>query len=78
MRAQNEDEMSISALLLRFRKSIGANRFIRDDAGASAIEYGLIMAAIGIAIIAAVFSVGDDLSSLFNTIASNISSSNAN
>ena len=50
--------------------------FLKSEDGATAIEYGLIAAGIAIAIIAAVFVVGDDLSDLFNTVASNISSAN--
>lgn len=52
-------------------------RFFNSEDGATAIEYGLIAAAIAVAIIAAAFAVGDDLSNLFNTIASNVSSAQA-
>ena len=52
--------------------------FLKSEDGATAIEYGLIAAGIAVAIIAAVFVVGDDLSGLFNTVASNISSANTN
>ena len=52
--------------------------FLKSEDGATAIEYGLIAAGIAVAIIAAVFVVGDDLSNLFNTVASNVSSANAN
>jgi pilus assembly protein Flp/PilA len=51
---------------------------LKSEDGATAIEYGLIAAGIAVAIIAAVFVVGDDLSGLFNTVASNVSSANAN
>ena len=44
-------------------------RFVKDEAGATAIEYGLIAAGISIIIIAAVALVGDALEALFNTIA---------
>jgi pilus assembly protein Flp/PilA len=77
MRAQNEDDVSISALC-RIVIFFVFSRFMGDDTGASAIEYGLIMAAIGVAIIAAVFSVGSDLSNLFDVIASSISSTSVN
>ncbi len=36
--------------------------------GATAIEYGLIAGGISLAIVAAVFAFGDDLSTMFNTI----------
>jgi pilus assembly protein Flp/PilA len=40
-------------------------RFLGDESGATAIEYGLIAAGIAVAIIVAVNAVGTDLSSLF-------------
>jgi pilus assembly protein Flp/PilA len=42
--------------------------FVRDESGATAIEYGLIAAGIAVAIIVAVNAVGTDLSSLFGRI----------
>ena len=45
-----------------------AQRFIKDESGATAIEYGLIAAGIGVAIITAVNAVGTDLSELFGRI----------
>ena len=44
-------------------------RFIRDEEGATAIEYGLIAALIAVVIIGAVTALGSNLSSTFNTIA---------
>jgi len=44
-------------------------KVIRDEAGVTAIEYGLIAALIAIAAIAAFTSVGNSLSSTFNYIA---------
>jgi len=43
-------------------------RFIRDESGATAIEYALIAAGIGIAIIASVNALGTAISSKFNFI----------
>ena len=48
----------------------------RDDDGAAAIEYGLIIAGIALALVGAVFAGGNDLSSLFNVVGSAISSGN--
>lgn len=45
-----------------------AFRFIKDESGATAIEYGLIAAGISIAIIAAVNALGTALSGKFQTI----------
>ncbi len=43
-------------------------RFLSDESGATAIEYGLIAAGIAIAIITAVKGVGNQLSTNFDTI----------
>ena len=45
-------------------------RFIKDEDGATAIEYGLIAGLIGVAIIAAVRAVGTNLSQTFSSIES--------
>jgi pilus assembly protein Flp/PilA len=47
-------------------------RVMRDDAGATAIEYGLIAALIAVAAIAAFQLVGTNLSSLFNAVATQL------
>ncbi|CCE02820.1 Flp family type IVb pilin [Bradyrhizobium sp. STM 3809] len=43
-------------------------KFLRDQSGATAIEYGLIAAGISLAIIAAVNGLGSSLSSKFDSI----------
>ncbi len=47
-------------------------RFVREEAGATAIEYGLIAACIAIAIIVAIQTTGNNLSSMFGNIAGNL------
>jgi pilus assembly protein Flp/PilA len=47
-------------------------RLARDESGATAIEYGLIAALIAVAIITAATSVGTNLSSTFNTVATSL------
>jgi pilus assembly protein Flp/PilA len=42
--------------------------FLKDESGATAIEYALIAAGIGIAIITAVNALGTAISSKFNSI----------
>ena len=42
---------------------------LRDDRGATAVEYGLMVALIAIVIIAAVTVLGTNLSSLFQRVA---------
>lgn len=44
-------------------------RFLKDESGATAIEYGLIAALIAVAIITAVSSLGSNASNTFNDIA---------
>ena len=43
-------------------------RFLRDEEGATAIEYGLIAALISVAVIAALTTLGGNLSELFTEI----------
>ncbi|TMJ50576.1 MAG: Flp family type IVb pilin [Alphaproteobacteria bacterium] len=43
-------------------------RFVKDESGATAIEYGLIAAGISIVIITAVNSIGSTLNSKFTAI----------
>ena len=45
------------------------SRFVRDESGATAIEYGLIAAGIAVVIITAVQLIGTNLSSSFNKVA---------
>jgi pilus assembly protein Flp/PilA len=45
-------------------------RFLKDESGATAIEYGLIAAGIAVVIIAAVTAVGSNLASTFQSAAS--------
>ena len=48
------------------------SRFLKDESGATAIEYGLIAAGIAVAIIATVQAVGGSLSDLFDTVDTNL------
>jgi pilus assembly protein Flp/PilA len=43
-------------------------RFLREDSGATAIEYGLIAAGISVAIIVVVQGVGTNLSGTFTSV----------
>jgi pilus assembly protein Flp/PilA len=47
-------------------------RFVNDDSGATAIEYGLIVAGISISIIAVVNGLGTQLNSVFSSISSQL------
>jgi pilus assembly protein Flp/PilA len=46
--------------------------FVKDESGATAIEYGLIAAGISVVIIAAVNMVGTSLNATFTTIATKL------
>ena len=43
-------------------------RFVKDESGATAIEYGLIAAGIGVAIVSVVGGVGSELNNLFTQV----------
>ena len=45
------------------------SRFVRDESGATAIEYGLIAAGISVVIITTVQLVGTNLNGVFNAVA---------
>ena len=47
-------------------------KFIKDESGATAIEYGLIAALIAVGIIAAATTLGGGLSGLFNKISTKL------
>jgi pilus assembly protein Flp/PilA len=49
------------------------SRYLHDETGATAIEYGLLAALISVVIIGAVKAAGTSLSGMFNTIAGNLS-----
>jgi pilus assembly protein Flp/PilA len=55
--------------LVKFQVKVAA---LRSDRGATAVEYGLMVALIAIVIIAAVSLLGKNLSSLFNTVATSV------
>ena len=46
--------------------------FLRDESGATAIEYGLIAAGIAVAIIAVVNGVGTQLNTTFSSISTQL------
>lgn len=50
-------------------------RFVKDESGATAIEYGLIAALIALAIITGAGALGNALNAKFQTIASKVSGS---
>lgn len=51
-------------------------RFMKDESGATAIEYGLIAALISVALIAGATLVGNELEDVFNNIGSELGKAN--
>jgi pilus assembly protein Flp/PilA len=45
------------------------SRFVRDESGATAIEYGLIAALIAVVVITALTTIGSNLSTKFTAVA---------
>ena len=48
--------------------------FIRDEDGASAVEYGLLVAGIAVAVMTAIYAIGSTLSTKFNSVATLLAS----
>ena len=53
------------------------NKLFRDEAGATAIEYGLIAALIAVAAITAMGSLGNSLSTTFTNVSSQLDNNNS-
>lgn len=49
-------------------------KFFKDESGATAIEYGLIAAAMGLALVAALPSISTAISTQFKSLAGHITS----
>jgi pilus assembly protein Flp/PilA len=62
----------MSVLRELFERNSVVARLLGDEAGATAIEYGLIAALIAVAAIAAFQLVGTNLTSVFDTVASDL------
>ncbi len=54
-----------------------ATRFLKDESGATAIEYGLIAALIAVVIIGAVTTLGSNTSDAFDNVATAMADANA-
>jgi pilus assembly protein Flp/PilA len=53
------------------------NKLLRDEQGATAIEYGLIAALIAVAAITAMQSLGNELNTTFSTVSGTLSAANS-
>lgn len=52
------------------------NKLLRDEAGATAIEYGLIAALIAVAAMAALNTIGDELETTFDSVGTELKAAN--
>jgi pilus assembly protein Flp/PilA len=51
--------------------------FVKDESGATAIEYGLIAALVAVGLIAALTALGSSLQTIFNTVSSTLDTASA-
>ena len=49
------------------------NKFLKDESGATAIEYGLIAALVSVAAIAALTALGSSLNTMFSSVSTTLS-----
>lgn len=47
-------------------------RFLKDEEGPTAVEYAIMVAGIGLLIIAAVYALGGSLSTAFNNVSAHV------
>ncbi|KGF70144.1 pilus assembly protein [Hoeflea sp. BAL378] len=52
-------------------------RFVKDESGATAIEYGLIAALISVALITGATTLGNTLSNQFNSLSTKMTTANS-
>jgi pilus assembly protein Flp/PilA len=52
-------------------------KFVKDERGATSIEYGLIAAGIGVAVITLVGQVGDEIRTMFTGLKDNLNTFNS-
>jgi pilus assembly protein Flp/PilA len=52
------------------KRLAAATKFVRDEEGASGVEYGLLLSLIAVVCIAAISLLGSNISTLLNNLAS--------
>ncbi|MGY2075957.1 Flp family type IVb pilin [Blastococcus sp. SYSU DS0828] len=57
--------------------AVAQDRLKNEEKGATAVEYGLMVGLIAVAIIAAVVTLGDELSGLFDSVGGELEKANA-
>ncbi|ALL14400.1 Flp family type IVb pilin [Caulobacter henricii] len=53
------------------------SRFLNDESGATAIEYGLIVALVAVVIVSAVTTLGTNLKATFTKVGTKVATANA-
>lgn len=66
-------DVSLNWSVIMDKFVLATRRFLRDEEGVTAIEYGLIAALIAVVIIGAVSTVGTNLDTVFTTVATCLS-----
>jgi pilus assembly protein Flp/PilA len=66
--------LMVKAQAARLSIASRLNGLARNESGATAIEYGLIAAGIAVAIIAAVFALGDEIKNFFTGVQTQLNS----
>lgn len=51
-----------------------AKQFIREEEGASAVEYGLLVAGIAVVVMASIYLIGTNLNTKFDSVAQQLGS----
>jgi pilus assembly protein Flp/PilA len=69
---QNHAKKPNTIKLRRAKKMERIKNFFKDESGASAVEYGLLVALIAVVIIVAVQTLGTNLQSKFNAAATGV------
>lgn len=57
------------------KKVFKIDRFVKEEDGATAIEYGLIAALVSVAAIGALSAMGNELENMFNVVATELENS---
>jgi len=60
-------------MISRIRIGETVRRFAADDSGATAVEYGLLVAFIALAIVVAVNQLGARIAAIFNSLSASLS-----
>ena len=72
MKTQQESQMNTFDITSKSRSFTVVSRFLTDERGVTAIEYGLIAAATGLALAAVMPTIKSNLSTTFTAVSNNL------